>query len=303
MPASAISRLARLRSHATGESHQKAYQAVESVPPGTPVLSEPTPMQEQLEGAIFDKMHALRFIPRQQRDAWGFRPFGIRSVAPSPDRLVIELETGSAYEEFVRNIMPGFEQVEGDSIPEIHGVPGLGRRSHELGLSLFRPGLDGEVVVAGLSVEIWEATHAGEFSGPHVAFCPATSHPTQWTEAEQNHAPSFLKQFGDLAVKRDHEDRILQSAVLRRIGLLNRLGSRSTTTWRKGGQPGIVVELYQDEYDFESHDTFIEEMTSPHMLPQMTCVDRRVWPDRNYRSIEFATPRSEGSLQIRLAQA
>ncbi|MFC9352865.1 hypothetical protein [Arthrobacter sp. NPDC057013] len=199
--------------------------------------------------------------------------------------------------------MPVIEHVEDDPVPEIYGVPGLRRRPHELGLSLFRPGLTGEVVVTGMSVGEWEGTHAAEFCGPHAAVCPATSHPGEWTEAEENHARSMKARFGALALRHQHDDYILQSAMFRRIGLLNRLGSRSTTTWRKARHPGIVVELYQDEYNFDSHESFIREMTSPHMSPKLTCVDRRIWPDRNYRFIEFATPRSEGSIQVRLAPA
>lgn len=302
MPASATSRLARLRANATGESHQKAYQAIESVPPANPILAEPFPMQEQLEGAIFDKMHTLRFIPAE-RDGSFFKPFGIRRVIPSPDQLLIELEGGSSYDEFVRNIMPVIEQVEDYSTPEIHGVPGLRRRPHDAGLGLFRPGVTGEVIIAGVDVEDWEAAHAAGFSGPHSAICPATSHPAQWTPEEQNYASSFLAQFGELAVKHDHDDLILQCAMLRRIGLLNRLGSRSTSTWRKAGKPGVVVELFQNDYNFESHDRFIEEMTSPRMSPQLTCVYRRVSRNDRYRIIEFTTPRSEGSLEIRLRAA
>ena len=303
MPASATSRLARLRAHATGEGHQKAYQAIESVPPASPIVPEPSPAQEQLEGAIFGKMYALRFIPHHRRDASGFRPFGIRSIVPSSDKLVIELETWSGYDEFVSNIMPGIEQVEDGSTPEIHGVPGLRFRSHDLGLSLFRPGLAGEVVVAGVTVDEWEAAHASGFSDQHAPGCPATSHPAQWTQAEKNHAPSMLAQFGALAVKHERDDHILQSAMLRRIGLLNRLGSRSTTTWRKAGEPGIVIEVFQNEYDIESYDSFIGEMTSPRMSPQLTCVYRRASPNEGYRVIEFTSSSSQGSLQIRLRSA
>lgn len=105
MPASVASRLAQLRAHATGESHARASQLIESVPPATPILSEPSPAQEQLEGAIFDKMYGLCFIPRQP-NKHRFKPFGIRSVTPSMDRLVIELEEWSGYEEFAMSVMP-----------------------------------------------------------------------------------------------------------------------------------------------------------------------------------------------------
>lgn len=301
MPASTTSRLARLRAHATGESYQKAHQAIRSVPPANPILAEPSPLQEQLEGAIFDKMATLRFIARQ-RDGYHFQPFGLRCVVPSPDQLIIELETWSVYKEFVLNIMPGIEQVEDGSNPEIHGIPGLRRRSHNLGLSLFRPGLAAEVVIAGLGVAEWEAAHASGFSVPHTpGICPATSHPDEWTPTEQNYASAFLTRFGELAVRHEQDDHILQSAMLRRIGLLNRLDSRSTSTWRKIRKPGIVVELFQDDFSLESHDRFIEEMTSPRMSPKLSCVYRRVSRNDQHRVIEFTTPRSEGSLEIRLS--
>lgn len=303
MPASTTSRLARLRSHATGESHQKSHRAIQTIPPTTPILSEPLSTQEQLEGAIFDKMHTLRFIPRQG-DGPFFQPFGIRSVAPSSDQLVIELEPGSVYKEFAMSIMPAVEQVEDEPHPEVHGVPGLRRRTHELGLSLFRPGLAGQIIITGVSVGEWEAAHAAQYAVPHTPeVCPATSHPVHWTQTEQDHASSMATRFGGLAVQHGHDDHILQSAMLRRIGLLNRLGSRSTSTWRKAGESGIVVELFQDEYDFDSHDSFIEEMTSSRMSPQLTCADRRVSRNDRYRIIQFTTPRSEGSLEIRLRSA
>lgn len=300
MPASAASRLARLRAHATGESHARAFQSIESLPPASPILAEPSPLQEQLEGAIFGKMNGLRFIPRQP-NKHRFQPFGIRCVSPSPDRLVIELEEWSGYEEFVMNIMPSIEQVEDGSIPEIHGVPGLRRRAHGLGLSLFRPGREGEVILAGVSVSEWEAAHAAGFVPHHLASFPATSNPAVWTQAEQNHAQWMLDEFGSGSGKYEQNGHILQSAMLRRVGLLNRLGSQSITTWKK--IDGIVIEVFQNEYNLDSHDSFIEEMMSPRMSPQLTCVDRRVSRNDSHRIIEFTTPRSEGAIEIRLRSA
>lgn len=151
--------------------------------------------------------------------------------------------------------------------------------------------MDGEVIIAGVSANEWKAAHAQGFFPHSVAGFPATSNPAAWTSAEQNHARWMLDQFGSRSAKDEQHGYILQSAMLRRIGLLNRLGSRSTSTWKK--IDGIVIEVFQNEYNLASHDSFIEDMTSLRMSPQLTCVDRQVSKNDPHRIIEFTTPEAK----------
>lgn len=299
MPASNATRFARLRANATGEKYQKAFHAVSARPSEGPILAEPSRSQERLEGAIFARMYALRFIPKGKipKGPWG--PFGIKRVTPSPDRMVIELEEWANPYELIQGLMPVIDRDADSSVTEVSGVPGLRARDHDLGVSLFFPGLDGEVIVTGLSAGEWEDIHARGYDGPHSG-CPAKDSPEAWTLEEQRYLAEDIDHVTTRGLPTDLH--VLGSAMLRRIGLLNGLNSRSTSTWEIAPRKGVAIEVFQEEYDLASHEAFIEEVTSPLMSPPLTCVYRELDEDTNYRRLRFTTPRSSGFLEIRLRQ-
>lgn len=292
MPDSKTSRLARLRARATGESHSAAAQALQPFSATDPLGLEPTPAQEQLEGEILEKMNGLRITTVPS----GFpgQPFGIHRVIPAPNQLFVELERESGFDEFVLNVMPVINTAD-DSDHGVHGVPGLRVRPHDKGLSLFRPGLDGEVILAGISTRKWEAAHEAAFDSPHKDIrCAATSNPTEWTNAERGVDAWISGRFGVRALQRDREDNILRSALFRRIGFLNSLNLRSANTWAIGGG-GVAAELFRTEHQTGSHDPLIDDMTSRLFSPAFTCVSRI-----SGRPLLFTTPRSRGVLEIRI---
>lgn len=299
MPASKTTRLAQLRAHATGESHQAAHLAITSLASAAaPIIPEPTPQQEQLEGALFYKLAGLRWGPDAATGSGGF---GIKRVIPAPNQLVIEVERGSDLREFVQNVMPTQQQIPGEPDPDIHGIPGLRTRPHGLGMSLYRPGLEGEVVVAGVSPDQWEAVHVAGFDGPHDrVHCAAAVNPTGWTKAERAHDPWRRERFGDQALQREANDHVLRSAMLRRIGLLNRLGPSTADSWSYLGSRGVVIEIRRLGYLLSSYDDFLADMTSPRLSPQLTVASLGSPWDAFDRTVRFTTPRSESFLQIRV---
>lgn len=297
MPASKATRLARLRSAATGETHQTAFQTVTGRPMAGPILAEPSASQERLEGAVFAKMHALRFIPKEKEPAGFWRPFGIKRVTPSRNRIVIELEEWADPRELINGLMPVIQEDADTGDVEIGGVPGLRARHHDLGVSLFFPGRDGEVIFTGLSVGAWESINASGSSARHTG-CAATQSPDAWTAEEQRYLTEDTVHATTHGLPRGLH--VLGSAMLRRIGFLNRLSSRSTSTWEIAGREGVAIEVFQEEYDPATHAAFIEEMTSPLMSPPLTCVHQELDEGPNFRRLRFTTPRSEGILEIRL---
>ena len=65
----------------------------------------------------------------------------------------------------------------------------------------------------------------------------------------------------------------------------------------------LLWSFSKNEYDFDSHISFIDEMTLPRMSPQLTFAYWRVSKLERYRIIEFTTQGSEVIIQIRLRRA
>lgn len=294
MPASNSSRLAKLLAHATGDSYQTSLRTVESAAAsGRPLFAEPEPSQEQLEGAVFGKMAELRW-----KSSDGSTSFGIKRVVPATDHLIIELDRGSDITDFVVNLMPVNPEFPEDPNAEVSGIPGLRARGHRLGVSLFRPGQEGEIIIKGVSAKQWEAAHEAGFSAPHDdVHCAATASPNQWTAAEQEFDAWRRRRFGDEILQREAEDNVLQSAVFRRIGLINRMSPAGVSTWKSIDQIGVVIEILRDGSRPAEDATFLKEITSPMLSPQFTVTGR------SGGRYQLSTTRNDRVLEIRIARA
>lgn len=277
VPTSIPPRLARLRARATGESYQIALRAIERTTADEPVVAAPVPEQEQLEGWIVERLHNLSWYSSRP----GSSDFSIQRITPGFDQLIIELEEGSSIREFVGHVMP----VVPPAADELVGVPGLRARPHLAGVSLYRPGLQGEVIVRGTTADQWEAIHEASYHGPDgMDGCAARISPLKWTRAEREFDPWRRDQLGDPVLQREAEDHILRSALLRRIGLFNRLRPASISTWRSIDRKGIVVEVFQPDCSALDRDVFIRALTSPRFFPHLELVKARpADPDGYFR--------------------
>jgi hypothetical protein len=298
VPDSKTTRLAQLRAHATGESHQTAHMAIASAASAAdPVIPEPTPQQEQLEGAIFSKLAELRWGPSA---ACGSGGFGIKRIIPAPSQLVMVLDPGSDIGVFALNVMPVIRRLTDEPDPDMHGIPGLRARPHALGVSLFRPGLEAEVVVAGITADQWEAAHAASFTAPHeLVGCAALSNPAGWTKTEEGYDSWRRESFGDRVLPREADHHVLESAMFRRIGFLNRLAPTGANTWRSITGDGVVLEVFQDN-EASVHERFMAAMASPRLSPPMTLVGLSSSRDQRNLTARFTTPRSGSVLEIRI---
>jgi hypothetical protein len=291
VPTSIPPRLARLRAHATGESYQIALRAIERTTADEPVVAAPVPEQEQLEGWIVERLHNLSWYSSRP----GSSHFSIQRITPGSDQLIIELDEGSSIREFVGHVMP----VVPPAADELVGVPGLRARPHLGGVSLYRPGLQGEVIVRGTTADQWEAIHEASYHGPDgMDGCAARVSPLKWTRAERDFDPWRRDQFGDPVLQREAEDHILRSALLRRIGLFNRLRPASISTWRSIDRKGIVVEVFQPDCTALDRDEFIRALTSPRFFPHLELVKARPADPHGY--FRLGTTALASMIELRL---
>lgn len=286
MPASKSNPIARLRSRATGESYQSALRAIRT---GEPIITVPAPEQEQLEGLFLQKLAEFRWTAAEL----GGGRFGIKRVTAGERQIVLWLEDDSAITDLVTNIMPA----KPDGSDELIGIPGLRSRQHRLGLSLYRPGIEAEVVIEGVDVQQWEDIHEGAFAVPHEqVHCAGRHKPHDWTPSERDFEQWRHRRFGHEALQREANENAMRSVVLRRIGLFNRLSSDGISTWSHIQRTGPVVEIFRPEE--ASIESFIQALTSARLSPQLELMEKD--PIRPDGYIRLATQGNGSILEIRL---
>lgn len=232
-------------------------------------------------------------MPRASADEPGGEYFGIKRVTPGERRIVLWLEDGSSITDLVANVMPA----KPDGSPELIGIPGLRARKHDLGVSLYRPGIDAEIVIKGVTAQLWEAVHEEAFAVPHEqVHCAGRYKPQAWTQAERDFE-QWRRRFGDEPLQREAQENVLLSAVLRRIGLFNRLSPAGVNTWSHIARKGVVVEIFRP--DSSRLDYFFRDLTSPRLSPRFELMEEdgsHTWGQR------LSMPGNPSVLEIRIAE-
>lgn len=284
MPASKPNPKARLRQYATGESYSSALQSIRA---GQPVIAAAAPEQEQLEGAFLQKLAEFQWTANEGEH------FGIKRVTPGERRIVLWLEDGSDITDLVSNVMPA----KPVGHPEMIGIPGLRARHHDLGVSLYRPGIDAEIIIKAITVQQWETVHEDAFAVPHdQVHCAGRYKPQDWTQAELDFEQSRAR-FGNEALQREACENVLRSALLRRIGLFNRLSPAGVNTWSHIARKGVVVEVFQP--DASRLEYFFKDLASPRLSPRFELMET----DSASTVRRLTTTGNPSVLEIRIADA
>ncbi|WP_415853609.1 hypothetical protein [Sinomonas sp. G460-2] len=272
MPQSARTRPARIRAKATGQRYQRVLQGPDE---------QAKPGQRELEGAFFSQLRTLRFTPRGSDPS----AYGIVRVEPRDERLTIHFGPGTDITDVRDRILPVIEDCANPDT-EMHGLPGLRVRRHKAGTSLYRPGIAGEIVIAGVRPQELEPVSA------ELASWAGRNEPAAWTREERLYAKRHAPTMAGLDI---------ESAILRRIGLLTATGAYSIESWRSHPSPRIVVELAFDRLAPEQAESLRDEMTSTHLAPHLQLDDYRAPRIENGGgSILLSLPDAGQTAEVRL---
>lgn len=280
-----LKKTTRLVACATGQTYLQALRL--HTANGFPIVSAPTPPQEELEGALLSRIGDLFPNAMDGSD----HLFGFGRVLPTPNSLILGPVASALPPKLSLDLMPVLDSSRVS--PQLYGVPGLRVRPHPLGLSLFRPELDAEIIITGTTAQEWELDHRSGLAEEHrLGTCLAARYPASWTSLELEHYKDGLP-----------EDPVWQSALLRRIGLISALRPRVVSTYWSHGQ-GVVVEVQQPRLDAPALDQFIRDFTWAMLSPEVAYVPEGDNTNRGglSRSIQFRTPRSLHLLTIRFVQ-
>ncbi len=160
-------------------------------------------------------------------------------------------------------------------------------RPHKAGTRLYRPGQPVEIVVAGVSPAELEPARSGpaRWAGRAV--------PDGWTRHERFKAKMDAKWIAGLDI---------ESAILRRIGLLTSTGAYSIESWRSPHSRRIVVELLLEDLIPEQAQSVRDEMTSMHLAPRLHLDNYRpLRTEEGEATIELSLPHTGETAQVRLA--
>lgn len=275
MPQSERSRAARIRARATGLKYQTALKLA---------ADEPTPAQRELEGSFLHQLRVLWSAPTPRQALTS----GIIGVLPRRESLTIRMGRDTDFGNLRECILPSFDVQAGTELLEygdIRGVPGLRARTHPKGTSLYRPGVDAEIVLAGVDVREFELTSV------HGVTWPGARLSNSWSNEEVHFVKNYPAGAG----------LDIESVMLRRIGIIRAAEPRSVDTWR--AWPGtIVIELsFHDKLTREQFDQVRADLSSNYLVPQLVPGPVRAPDTGTGGSIDFNLPHTGQSVQVRLA--
>jgi hypothetical protein len=114
--------LARGRSARTRESSHHALNEIRLLQPGTPPIPPATDVHQAALESDF-----LEVIGRCPKDRWRprMRPFGIKSVTPRPDALIVRI-AAEFLPDIIRDVAPAWraEEEKDGEIVNMSGIPG-----------------------------------------------------------------------------------------------------------------------------------------------------------------------------------
>lgn len=278
MSQSERTRAARIRAHATGRSYQQTLESPDA---------EPTSAQKELEGAFFQRLESLWYSPASDKVLTS----GIISVEPGRESLTVHLGRDTDLGKLRERLFPTI--IDDPTAVELHdaevvGVPGLRIRVHKVGTSLYRPGIAAEIVLA--RVRPVDLEHGTNDEAPGFL---GAAHPTAWTREEMR----FVQKFPRLA------GLDIESAVLRRMGIIRAAGAWSIQSWRSLGRIDVAVEVdFEDEVTPELAERVRDELVSKYLTPQLV-LDRYEAPrEQAGATIVLSVPSTGQSVRLHLVR-
>lgn len=252
-----ISRRSAVLADCTGLSHAQARRHLETAPPHAALLPTATPAQALLERWILASLAR----PINGR----LYPWGIRSVQPFAEHLVLQLEGDHVATEAVESLLPRLDKHD-----SVHGVPGLrvGNATRE-GATLWLAGSPATVTLRGIRPSVWHRAVQTEEDDAVLAGERLCHRDAEWSTAERTWLTDveLLGERADIPIA---ATAWLFSGLLRRIGLLRSLGVPvSADAWTKpvdSVADYLVVELIMEEVPLDAprhHERFIELLTGP----------------------------------------
>lgn len=290
MPATQLSRRARLRQEVLREPYQNALREIRATPKRSPVVPAAKTSQAILEGAIFSGIRALHH-PYQADSRLPPTISGwldIQRLRPTPLHLDVEVGREGASWTLARLIADHFEEPGRGPV----AAAGIRMRDNRGAAEFYRPGHSGAVRFRG--VPAVEVLAAHREACPD-ATCIAEKSPRTITLAEQ--------------IDTTHPaDRALLSvsSAIRRLGAFLELGSTSIDTWEWMLPPtpdGMVIEAWFPSMTTVEQEQILGDLCSRELSPRWS-IDP-TWP----RGKQFAPPyfviNVEGAadIQLRLFQS
>lgn len=311
MKSTRVERRAEKLRLATGMTWTEALKRVKSLPPKSPLIPEAHPSQAVLESYV---LSGLAWPSVDTRNPWG-----IRSVAPRPDSLVLTFENDVAQlvasesmaKELARDLVPYF-----DEYGDVRGIPGARFTADNDGVHIQRIGMPGSLSILGISAEDWSTAltlemEEGKSSGSR--YCHELS-PGQWHRSER---PFRVPTTGTILGRNHYQKQPsawLASGLLRRAPLLRTIGlPLSTTAWTNltddGGTEWIIEYINVPLSEASCyHQGFTNLLTDPECgLPIIgTDLDcscgqppESYWGCRFYARSSTGQP---GALQVRFSR-
>lgn len=290
MPATQLSRRARLRQKVLREPYQSALRETRATPPGSPVVPAATTAQAILEGAIFSGIRTLH-LPYHARSRLPATVPGwldVQRLRPEPAHLDIEVgRTGAA--QTLAGLFADYLEEPGNGPI---AAAGIRMRDSRGAAEFFRPGHSGAVRFRGVSAA--EVLSAHRVDCPHST-CIAETAPHVITVAEQFHTAHPA----DRAL-------LAVSSAVRRLGTFHALGATSIDTWDWIIPPtpdGMVIEAWFPSMTVSEQEQILETLCSTELNPEWS-IDQ-VWPrgKRNAPPYYVLTIEGAADIQLRLFQS
>ena len=274
MSQSERSRAARIRAKATGQSYQKTLESADG---------EPTSAQQELEGLFLRHLGSPWSTPASEDESAS----GIVRLEPRYEGLTVHFGRDTNLGDLSERLLPVLENESTPDAPddgEVWGVPGLRKRAHEAGTSLFRPGIAAEIVLAGILPEdLVPVDHRDPRSGER---------PTGWTLQETRFTEKYPLYTG----------LDIESVMLRRLGIIRAARPWGVHTWRGPWPTDMVIELAFDaNITREQAQHLKDDLTSKYLVPQLV-VNRFEAPRGPSGSsfFDLSIPSTGHSVQVRL---
>lgn len=318
-----ITQRARIRSRATLEPHGTALKALRDIDASSPAVPAANPSQALLEGLLFQSIGTLHF-PRHDFP-WGDEPFAswgefleITRLQPESDRLVIDVDPNGAA---VTIAYGALASVLTEAAPHEVYAPLLRPRAAPEGVEFHRIGNPGAVLFRGISLDDIVAVHAEHFdrvdlskadsapdspsnAGDRMGADPFDEVDSVWRTSPNRATTAELQHVSLPGVIERHSALWVTSSVIRRLGILIRLGPSSINTWREtiDGTSTVKAEAWYPHMTPATRDRLLRDLGSPHLSPRWTYQPSR--PNRYGNIVDpyhyFAVADTRHRVQLRL---
>lgn len=253
MPANQISRRARLRAKALGETFPEAREHITRMNRHDPLFPAPSRGQAKLEG--FLALHGLEYLHHlaQPEDTFPF-DLTITRLKPARDRLSIWAQPADL-EHMTIGLLPSCDLM-------VHGAVGIRVRSHHGDLEVY------DVQLAASSV-VFVGYPAADYANTHLVMygehdhCILARPADRLTSVEQAHLTARAQRLGRPLADIAEGEHWVASSLLRRLGVLTQLDLRSVTCHATFDQVKVEIEALTESGKQAALDALGSSALSP----------------------------------------